>query len=184
MRGLPYLALVAAIIQITLPETKAQSALPSPFEQRVQVEAVRAKRSKIEGGDFDDKKDRVSFTLKFVNTDTKADFPDCKGEFFVLAQSIVDRKALQVLGVEKFALSLPPRGTSNVTTGEVVSQWDNTGARFGAKYDGWVLIVRDSGGKIVMKKATNPTWLPLAEKLGAVQVKTFFDKALKPVEVQ
>ena len=76
------------------------------------------------------------------------------------------------------------RGTSNVTTGEVVSQWDNTGARFGAKYDGWVLIVRDSTGKIVMKKATNPTWLPLAEKLGTVQVKTFFDKALKPVEVQ
>ena len=177
-------AMVASAFLTVSPETSAQLPATVPaFDQRVQVEAVRSKKTRIEGGDFDDKVDRIIFTIKFTNTDTKTAFPDCKGEFYVLAQNIVNRKAHQLLGVEKLSISLPVRGTQEATTAEMTTSFDTTGARFGAKYEGWVLVVRDSTGKVVMKKATTPSWLPVAEKLGTVTVKSYFDQNLKKVEV-
>jgi hypothetical protein len=178
------LAMVASAFLTVSPETSAQLPASAPsFEQRVQVDAVRSKKTRTEGGDFDDKLDRIIFTIKFKNTDTKAEFPDCKGEFYVLAQNIVNRKAFQLLGVEKLAISLPALGTQEATTEEMTTTFDTTGARFGSKYDGWVLVVRDSTGKVIMKKSTNPSWLPVAEKLGTMPVKSYFDQNLKKLTV-
>jgi hypothetical protein len=59
-----------------------------------------------------------------------------------------------------------------IRTPEVVTKWDKTEAKFGAKYDGWVCVVRDAEGKVIMKKASSNAWLPVADRLN-------YDRQLK-----
>ncbi|HEX8311765.1 MAG TPA: hypothetical protein VF614_10630 [Chthoniobacteraceae bacterium] len=151
------------------------------FDQRVQVEVVRAKKTRIEGGDFDDKKDRIILKVKFTNSDTAVAYNDCKAELYIWAEHILNRKAFLLLGKEQFTFSLPARGTHTFTSTEVETAWDKTDARFGAKYDGWVIVVRDAQGAILMKKATTPAWLPVAEKLGDLQAGKSYDRDLKVI---
>jgi len=177
----PLLFVCAATALLTgAPMAKAQT---PTFEQRVQVEAIRNKSTRVQGGDFDDRTDRISFTLKLTNTDTKVAFNDCKAEFFVFAQSILNRKAFQLLGSDKFDFSLAPRAVHSFTSTEVVTMWDKTGAKFGSQYDSWVLVVRDKDGKVLLKKSTSPSWLPVAEKLGELKKDSFYERDLKPVKM-
>src|SRR5262245_10518404 len=106
-------------------------------------------------------------------------FDGCKAEFFVFAQSILNRKAYQLLGVDRADFALAARANYEMSTTEVSTRYDTTGAIFGSKYDGWVLIVRDGAGKVLMKKSSNPQWLPVAEKLGGLTVGKFYDRDLK-----
>lgn len=176
---LPFVCAAAAVFT-SAPVAEAQT---PTFEQRVQVEVVRDKKTRVQGGDFDDRTDRISFTLKLTNTDTKVAFADCKAEFFVFAQSILNRKAFQLLGSDKFDFSLAPRGVHTFVSTEVVTMWDKTGAKFGSQYDSWVLVVRDKDGKVLLKKSTSPTWLPVADKLGGLQKDSFYERDLKPVKM-
>lgn len=166
----------------TLPAS-AQSPASSALEQRVQFVATRSKKTRVQGGDFDDKTDRISFKLKFTNTDTKASFQDLQGEFYIFAESITMKKAYQVLGVEKFDLSLAPRASQEVTTAEVFTKFDTTDARFGAKYESWALVVRDSTGAVVMKKASLARWLGVAEKLKDLTPKRYYSADLKAIDI-
>ena len=187
MRQRLALPFAAAFLFVLLPARSAPPAATAPlanFEQRVRIEAVRDKKTRIQGGDFDDKTDRISFTIKLMNTDTRAAFEDCHGEFYVFAQSILNRKAFQLLGAEKFQFSLPPRGSHSFASAEVVTRWDSTDARFGAKYDAWVLVVRDATGKVICKKSSSPTWLPVADRMKTLSANSFYDRNLQPVKGQ
>ncbi|HEX8296114.1 MAG TPA: hypothetical protein VF593_07420 [Chthoniobacteraceae bacterium] len=166
-------------------ETSAQAptapASGVQFDQRVQVDVARSRTNRVGGGDFDDKTDRISFVVKLVNSDTKASFQGHKAEFYVWAQSIVNPKAFLLLTADQSAVSLLPRGTHEFTSKEGTTMYDTTGARFGAKYDGWVLVVRDSEGKVVLKKASQASWLPAADKLNTTKEKLYYNRELKPL---
>jgi hypothetical protein len=122
------------------------------------------KRSRVEGGDYDDKRERIELRVKLNNADTKLSADKFKGEIFIFAESIVDRSALKLLAVEPFDFSLPPRGNHEFITPEVVTMYDTTGARFGHKYEGWVLRLHDNSGKVVVTKSSSPTLLKSMEK--------------------
>src|SRR5215204_5504751 len=129
--------------------TTAEAAARKLAIQKIIVEPLRSKKSRIQGGDFDDKTDRITFNVKMTNPDSKIPITDLTAEFYVFAQAVVDRRAYSLLGKDEMPVSLPPRGTQNLATAEVITQWDNTGARFGTRYDAWLFILRDPAGKIV-----------------------------------
>jgi len=146
--------------------------------ERIVVEVVRQKRSRTEGGDFDDKLDRIALRVKLNNTDTTLSGDGLKGEICILGESIVDRTAVKMLAKEEFTFSLPPRGTHEFETGEVASRYDNTGvAKFGHRYEGWVLRVRDGGGNVILEKSNSPTLLKNATKIAEVAVDSEFDRS-------
>ncbi len=154
--------------------------VPATFEQRVKVEALRTRSNKIAGGDWDDKTDRIAFTVKCVNSDTVLGFSDCTAEFYIFAQNILNPKSFMLLLKESFTFSLPPLGAHEFSTGEAVTRYDPNGARFGAKYEGWALVIRDKSDKIIMTKASPPAWLPVADKLKTLTVKSSYGHDLKP----
>jgi len=183
MGGMKWNATLVVMLSawIICAKTQAQAPAPLPgFEQRVRVEVLRDKKTRIKGGDADDKTDQISFTVKLTNTDTRATFDSCKGEFYVFAESILNRKAFKLLGADNFEFALPPRGTHSFTSKETTTLWDRTDARFGAKYDAWVLVVRDAAGKVILKKSSAPTWLPVAEQMNTLNENSFYGRDLKP----
>lgn len=160
-------------------KSPAQSAAIQ-FESRVQLQVNRNKSTRIAGGDWDDKTDRISFSIKFANSDTRQAFDGCQAEFYVLTQSILNPRAFQLLQAEKFTFSLPARGAHAQETPEVVTRYDKTDAKFGMKYNAWVCVVRDAEGKVLMKKTSLNSWLPVAERLSEKSAGAFFDRELKP----
>lgn len=149
---------------------------PAKLGERIGVEVVRMKKSRVEGGDFDDKTDRIELKVKLSNSDTSVSAENLKGEIYVLAESILDRSALKLLGSQTFNFSLPARGTHELATDELVTAYDTTGARFGYKYEGWILRIRDAAGNLVAVKSSSPTLLKNAEKITALAVGRDFDR--------
>jgi len=184
MKWIPLSMGVALASFAFLPHSSAQAPVgpTASFEQRVQVDAQRSRKVRTGGGDFDDKTDRITFTVKLTNLDTKAAFNDCKGEFYVWAQAIVNKKAYQLLSADKFTFSLAPRGVHSLESTEGITKFDTTGVRFGAKYDGWVLVVRDSTNKVLLRKASSPAWLTVADEMGELKVQGYYDRNLKMVQ--
>jgi len=171
---------VGIVVLTYAPELCAQLAQPTDFERRVTITPERKRSTRTGGGDWDDKTDRISFTIKFTNTDSKLSFNGCKVEFYVFGESTQDRRAFQLLGAHKAGLALEPLATQDITTDEVTSKFDTTGIKFGSKYEGWVLLVHDAAGKLLTKKASSAAWLPVAEKLPTLAVGKFYSRDLKP----
>ncbi len=144
--------------------------------ERMVIEVVRQKKSRIEGGDWDDKKDRIVLKVKLANTDTTLSAEGLKGEIYILAESILDRTAVKMLTKQDFTFSLPARGSHEFLTDEVETTYDTTGARFGYRYEGWLLRVRDSAGNLVVEKATSPSLVKNADKISGVAVGSDFDR--------
>ena len=168
----------AAIAPEAAPAATPRAALGGvKIGERIAVEVVRQKRSRIEGGDFDDKKDRIVLKVKLGNTDTTISGDNLKGVICVLGESIMDRNAVKMLAKQEFTFSLPPRGAHELLTEEVETAYDTTGARFGHRYEGWVLRVRDSAGNVIMEKSSSPSALKIAAKISEVEVNSEFDRS-------
>jgi hypothetical protein len=152
------------------------------FEQRVTVEAVRNRINRAANQVFDERIDRISFTVKFKNSDTKTAFNGCKAEFFVFAQNMQNKRAYQLLGIDRADITLAPLASQEFSTEEVTTRYDPVGVVFGSKYDGWVLIVRDATGKLILKKSSTSQWLPVADKMSTLTVGNFYGRDLKELK--
>jgi hypothetical protein len=160
------------------PRAAAPVAVPAPpavgssvkAAERITLEVVRRKLTRIEGGDWDDKKDRISLKVKFANLDSKLSFNEFKAEVYTFAQSILDPRMTKLVGSQTFTFSLPPFGKHEINTDECVTAYDTTNARFGHQYQGWIVRIRDASGNLMIEKATNPTLAKSAEKLVNLQV--------------
>lgn len=150
---------------------------PVKIGERLVAEVVRNKRSRIEGGDWDDKRERIEMKVKVTNTDPKMTADKLKGEIYVFGESILDRTAVKLLTSQNFDFSLPVRGTHEFTTDEVVTMYDTTGARFGHKYEGWVLRLRDGSGNLVLIKASSPGLQRLVEKASSLTKDKTYDRS-------
>ena len=78
---------------------------------------------------------------------------------------------------------VPARGTHEFTTDEFTTKYDITGARFGYRYEGWLLRIRDSAGKVVLEKATAPSYVKNAERIAQLATGKDYDRgSLKEVK--
>jgi hypothetical protein len=157
-----------------------QSVLTSPnaarIAGRIAVDVQRMKQTRIDGGDYDDKKDRIKLKVRLTNTDVAATADRFRGQIHVLGESILDRTAMKLLAAQSFDFTLPPRGTHEMTTDEVATAFDTTGLRFGFRYEGWVLQLYDSTGAVVLVKASVPTLAKNAAKISGLTVGKSHDR--------
>ncbi|MFA7343015.1 MAG: hypothetical protein WC003_01805 [Terrimicrobiaceae bacterium] len=153
------------------------------FSSRITVSVARSKSTKVEGGDFDDKRDRISFRIKFNNADPNRPFPGLKFEFYLFGQSLLDPKAVRLL--QKYENSSPLRPLEEIefATPEVTTEWDDTGAIFGEKYKGWYLLVFGAGGELLAEKNT-VSFIDDTARLPGTKVGDFYNKKLDPVKVE
>jgi hypothetical protein len=166
------------------PKTGATDPLrtKTEFASRITVSAMRGKSTKIEGGDFDDKRDRITFTIRFRNADPNRPCPGLRVEFYVFGQSLVNVKAVKLLQKYDKALDLAPLEDMEFDTPEVVTDWDNTGAIFGAKYKGWYLFVMNADGEVVLEK-NSVQFLDAGSGLSKATVGRYYNKKLEPMTV-
>jgi hypothetical protein len=158
------------------PVAMAPALASKRIAERISVDVVRMRQSRVEGGDFDDKKDRIKLKVTLANADTAATVDRFKGEIYVLGESILDRSALKLLGAQSFEFTLPPRASKETITDEVTTAFDTTGARFGFRYDGWVVRLLDSTGAVALVKSSSPSLAKSAENISGFKVGQCYDR--------
>lgn len=168
---------IAPLATAATPAAASLPAMPkAKIGDRLTVEVVRMKKARIEGGDFDDKKERITMKVKIANTDTSLSAGTLKGEIWVFGESILDRGATKLLATQSFEFPLPPRGMHEMTTDEAVTAFDTTGARFGYRYEGWLLRLTDKAGEVVLQKSNSPAILKNADKISTLRSGSVYDR--------
>lgn len=150
------------------------------FASHVTVDVSRSKKTKTEGGDFDDKKDRISFKITLKNSSPSLAFDDIGVEFYLFSQNQSNTKAFRLMQVEKAKASVGPLKDWSMETPEIVSAWDNTGYVFGNKYKGWVLRLLDPDGNLLLEK-TSTSYFTNLDTLPSLKAGSYYSKELKPV---
>jgi hypothetical protein len=167
---------VPVVAAATPPPATVNGGNAAKIGDRLVADVARMKRSRIEGGDYDDKRERIELRVKLTNTDTKIVADKLKAEVYIFGESILDRTAVKLLHTQTFDVSLQPRSSHEETTEEVVTMYDTTDARFGHKYEGWVLRVKDGTGHVVMSKSTSPSLLKGVEKASSLTKDKTYDR--------
>ncbi len=166
------------------PTTTAPASAPAtkvPFATGVKIEVVIGRPSKIKGGDFDDKMQVMEPRIKLTNISNSQSYEGFKATFMLIGESAVDIKVIKVLQREEVPVSIPIRQFIENKPSSTTTQYDTTGAKFGFKYDGWVVQVADPDGNIVATKSTSPTWEKMPELVKGLKADQCYDKKLKPV---
>ncbi len=158
------------------PISAAPIARGEPNPTRLSAEVVRLKKSRIQGGDWDDKTDSITLKVKLENGDPGGALDGLTGDIYVFAESILDRSVLRLLLAKSFRCSIPPHGTHEFVTDEVKTRYDTTDARFGFKYEGWLLRVKSSSGKVLLEKATSPSLVKNAERISTLSADRDYDR--------
>lgn len=140
----------------------------------------RSRKMRIEGGDHDDKTERVSFDVKLTNKNWKEPVEDLKAVFYVFGESVHDRKAFKLVQKEEFDVEIEPRGTFETTTPVATMKYDTTFASFGEKYRGWVLVLEDEDGDTVYESASS-VFMKETARLAKLDVGDYCDREGKKV---
>ena len=185
---------VAPVVASAPPVTPAAPAIPPPatmplntgapkvpFATGVKIEVQIGRPSKTEGGDFDDEMQVINPRVKLTNTSTSQNYEGHVVNFILFGESTIDMKVIKVLQRVNFPLSLPIRQTFENKLPSVTTQFDTTGAKFGFKYQGWVVQVTGPSGEIILTKSTSPTFEKLPELVKQMKEQLCYDKKLKVV---
>ncbi|MGC1480471.1 MAG: hypothetical protein WA771_08200 [Chthoniobacterales bacterium] len=150
---------------------------------RIDVSADRSRSVRTQGGDWDDKEDRMRMKVTIRNEDLNNPVEGLKGEFWLITRSAVNRSIYQIEQRETFEFSLTakPEGREFVyDTPEVLLKFDKTGAVFGTKYHGWILVIWNKDDEIVGFKASSSSYKRMLEEALALKPDDWVDSQLRP----
>ncbi len=160
------------------PESAIASSTKIQMKDRVRAEVVRQRKTRIEGGDYDDKVERIALKIKLSNSDPKLSFENLRGTIYVFAEDIRRPGSHRLMTIQKFKASLPARGNFEFVTTEVENAYDTTYAKWGYKYSGWILAIHGADGKLELLKSTSPAWED-ESKLSELKEDGRYDRTLK-----
>lgn len=149
----------------------------------ISIDVSRIKATRVGGGDYDDKTEKLSFKIKMRNGSTRIAFGSLKVEFFLFGICQEDRKSLKLMQRTAQTVSLEPLKEFEYTTPEVVSMWDNTDAVFGDKYKGWCLLIYSPSGELMMEKTVS-AFVRNTNRLPGLSEGQYYDNELNPTVVK
>ncbi len=151
------------------------------FADRVRTNVSRIRNTKVAGGDYDDKREEVQMRIKMINESTKEAFPKHRGLIFVISESMEIRNEYKVVIREEFPIDLDPREELEFLTAKKIEGWDNTGAIWGYKYEGYCLLVLDEAGEIVFEHASPSKVAGFAKTYKEAKEGDLVDKSMKTI---
>lgn len=127
---------------------------------RIDIVAQKARKAKFDGTDYDNVSEQFQMNIKIKNLDGTREVNHLTAHLFVYGKFCAERNAYQMLDRATSQFDLPRRG-EHAFQGETVElQYDdNFSAKYGVKYDGYIVVVKDQEGKVVAGKATKPAYL-------------------------
>lgn len=156
----------------------AQDVFPkAQFPRDVRIDVARQKSTKFEGGDYDDRTEKLSFKVSLQNSSKNA-FTGVQMEFYLLGQSVSDKKVFKLMQVYKETFTLDPLQPIEFDTPEVTTMWDDSGAVFGVRYKCWIVRFLAPDGTVMVEKSTS-SFFTNTKKLPELKEGEFYTKTFE-----
>lgn len=136
------------------------------LSERFEVDVSSGKRQRGTGYDYsDEKKVSMEPTVVIKNPMPNIRTRAVKVTAFVLGRPVADRNAYHVFSKESFDLPSLEGGKEGVLQMKPISHmFDDRGSyRYGARYLGWVVVIEDEDGGVIMTQSVPAA---IAEKYG------------------
>lgn len=163
-------------------ETNVGSTAASIAPMRIEAKVYPNKSQKAKNYYFDDKIERISYRVDIRNGEQKRPFNGGKAIMMAFAENLQDRSEGAVIIRDEFDVNLEPLKTMSQDTKEAKLTFDNVGYRYGFKYSGYILVVKDSTGKTVSIDASSPTVAKFADEIVKLALNDMVDKNYKFVK--
>lgn len=168
--------------------TSTPSATPPPSPasggppMRLEAKVYPNKSDRPTNYYYDERTARVGFRVEIRNGEQQRSFSGGTATMIAFAKNLQDSAESKVISYEEFPVSLEPLKSMSHDTKEVKLTYDNIAYKFGYKYSGYLLVLRDQTGKIVTTVGSSTTVEKAAEALLKLKVDESFDKSYKRME--
>lgn len=103
-----------------------------------------------DGTDYDNRSQTLRPSLRIENRDGSFSVQNAKGVLFIFGKSAVDSSLVRVLSKQTFPLTVGPLQKAFWEGNPIKVGYDtNYAAKFGFKYNGYLLVVENASGKII-----------------------------------
>lgn len=142
----------------------AATASGTPFRLSLKVSTSKSDRIS-KGEQFDDKQQILQLGIDIKNEELKRDLLGATGSLIVLAKQILKPNTFLVVGREEFKVDVPLLKTFHYEQAKPIRLLydDKNVAQYGYKYYGYICVIKDAGGKVVLSAANPNGNVPYAE---------------------
>ncbi len=165
----------------TTPPAPATPAAAGP-PMRIEVKVYPNKSDRPTNMYYDERTARIGFRVDFRNGEQQRGFSGGKATMLAFAKDLQDSAQSKLISREEFDVSLEPLKTLSHDTKEVKITYDNIAYKYGFKYSGYLLVLKDQSGKIVVTVGSNPALEKSADALLKLAVDDLFDKNYKKID--
>lgn len=152
-----------------------------PPEQMLDVTVQKGRSTRSSGTDYDNKTQRLLFTVTVVNKHPVQAFGRLKATLIVIGrETAADR--YQILDRVESEFDLPARGRHSFEGDEVILDFDdNAYAKYGVKYAAYVVLFEDPLGNRVAVRSSKSAFEKNIGAITAMKESAFFDSRFRPV---
>lgn len=149
---LALLVFCTALLSILQSGANAQITGNAPSKpMRLQVSVTPAKNQRnVKGFYEDDKTQRISLNIDLKNPENVRALTGGKATILVFASDVRDPNEFIVILKEEFEVTLAPFKSTSYETKSAKLVFDDDGYRYGQKYAGYVLVIKDASGSIIL----------------------------------
>ena len=135
---------------------------------RIEVDVQRSRNTRQQGFDYDDETQLVSVRVRITNKELKDALTDMTQHVYAVARHTVEGDRFRLIIKEQDAVYLAIGSTYDYTTKSVrLAYDDNLYAQYVFKYYGWMVLVKDTNGNLVLSKTSKNRLLEHADLLEA-----------------
>ena len=153
----------------------APTAIDSKILKGLKVKAIVQKPSS-KGMDYDDKFQTIKSRISISN-ESLADVSGLEGEIYIIGKSVSGTKDYRLFKIAKTAGISILKGKKYLSDEYTCKvQYDsNLWMKFGHKYEGYLLVLKDNAGEILMKKGNPAKFDRAADKIMKLEENSLFD---------
>ncbi|MGB0416570.1 MAG: hypothetical protein ACPGKS_06960, partial [Coraliomargarita sp.] len=105
--------------------------------------------------------------------DYKKTYPDIEGTVVVVGRGVVNDKQYAVLSKQEFGMALKPRAKARWVGKSFECRYDPDYGGF--EYGGYIIVIRNRAGEIVLVKASKSGWEQAPERLLKAKKRTGYN---------
>lgn len=162
---------------------KAMQPLPPGVKHKLTGTVQTRKSDRLNGGYSDMRTAKFQMDVVIQSREPARELKDAKATFAVITKNVADTSDFQVLLLESFPVNVPPMGKMDHATPEMKLEYDNLSTyRYGYKYQGYVLLVKDAAGQTLVAESSPDDYAKNAERILSLKQGDSIDRQLKQVK--
>jgi hypothetical protein len=169
----------AAAVQPAAPAPSVGSTSAKVAPMRMEVKVYPNKNQKSRNYYYDDKVERIGYRVDIRNGEQQREFKGGKAVIMAFAENLEDRSEGSVIIRDEFDVNLQPLATMTHDSKEAKLMFDNVGYKYGYKYSGYILVLKDATGNVVDVSASSATVAKFADAILSLKEHDGFDKNYK-----